>query len=173
VSNEAEVSAVSRRTLLGRLIAGLAALSGMLVSVPLLSALVAPAFKRREHPWIEVGPLDAVPIGEPRQLDCISKEKDGWIEKSVRRSVWVVRTDAETFTVFNPKCTHLSCAYRWEADKQRFFCPCHGGIYDITGKVTGGPPPRPLDTLPAKVEGGTLYIRHFQYKLGIPEKIPV
>lgn len=173
MNNEGEMSAVSRRTLLGRLITGLAALGGMLVGVPLLGTLVAPALKRRETPWIEVGPLDAIPLGEPRQLDCISKEKDGWIEKSVRRSVWVVRSDAETLTVFNPKCTHLSCAYRWEADKQRFFCPCHGGIYDVTGKVTGGPPPRRLDTLPLKVEGGTLYIRHFQYKLGIPEKIPV
>ena len=173
MNTEAEIGAVSRRTLLGRLIAGMAALSGVLVGVPLLGTLVAPALKRRERPWIEVGPLDAIPIGEPRQLDCISKEKDGWIEKSVRRSVWVVRTDAQTFTVFNPRCTHLSCAYRWETDKQRFFCPCHGGIYDITGKVTGGPPPRPLDTLPTKVEGGILYVRHAEYKLGIPEKIPV
>lgn len=168
-----EPNVISRRTLLGRMTAVLAALSAMLVGVPLVGALFAPAFKRRDTPWIEVGPLDALPIGEPRQLDCISKEKDGWIERSVRRSVWVVRSDAETLTVFNPKCTHLSCAYRWEQDTQRFFCPCHGGIYDITGKVTGGPPPRPLDTLPLKVEGGTLYIRHFQYKLGIAEKIPV
>ncbi|MBI3245492.1 MAG: ubiquinol-cytochrome c reductase iron-sulfur subunit [Deltaproteobacteria bacterium] len=172
MNETAEVSMVNRRTLLGRLIAGLAALGGLLLGVPLIGALIAPAFTRRETPWIEVGPLDAFPIGDPRQLDCISKERDGWIEQSVRRSVWVVRSDAETLTVFNPKCTHLSCAYRWEADKQRFFCPCHGGIFDITGKVTGGPPPRPLDTLPVKVEGGTLYIRHFQYKLGISEKIP-
>lgn len=173
MNNRAEGNGVNRRTLLGRLIAGLAALGGMLLGVPLLGTLVAPVFLRRERPWIEIGPLDAIPIGEPRQLDCVSKEQDGWLEKSVRRSVWVVRTDAEHVTVFNPKCTHLSCAYRWEADQQRFFCPCHGGIYDITGKVLGGPPPRPLDSLPAKVEGGALYIRHFEYKLGIPEKIPV
>ena len=173
MNTEGETSTLTRRTLLGRLIAGLAALGGLLVGVPLLGALVAPALKRRDTPWTEVGPVETIPIGEPRQLDCISKEKDGWIEQSVRRSVWVVRTDAETVTVYHPKCTHLRCAYRWEANAQRFFCPCHGGIFDITGKVTGGPPPRPLDTLPVKVEGGTLYVRHVEYKLGTPEKIPV
>ena len=34
MNTEAEVSAVSRRTLLGRLIVGMAALSGVLVGVP-------------------------------------------------------------------------------------------------------------------------------------------
>ncbi len=35
-----------------------------------------------------------------------------------------------------------------------FRCPCHGGVYDVTGKVVEGPPPRPLDVLDARIDTG-------------------
>ena len=44
-------------------------------------------------------------------------------------------------------CPHLGCGYRWDDADHHFKCPCHGSVYDIAGKVVGGPPPRPLDAL--------------------------
>jgi hypothetical protein len=41
---------------------------------------------------------------------------------------------------------------------QRFICPCHGGVYDFQGKVTGGPPVRPLDRFYTKVQGGRVLV---------------
>ncbi len=40
-----------------------------------------------------------------------------------------------------------------------------------TGKVIGGPAPRPLDTLPYKIENGELYVQWKLYKAGIPQKL--
>ena len=35
--------------------------------------------------------------------------------------------------------------------RERFVCPCHGGVYDFEGKVVGGPPVRPLDRFETRV----------------------
>ena len=35
-----------------------------------------------------------------------------------------------------------------------------------------GPAPRPLDTLPEKVENGELWVEWERFKLGIHEKVP-
>src|SRR5690242_9404595 len=45
-------------------------------------------------------------------------------------------------------CTHLGCLVDYQKDKSRFLCPCHGGTYDLTGNVTSGPPPKPLQQFP-------------------------
>ena len=49
-------------------------------------------------------------------------------------------------------CTHLGCKAYWEPDHNRFFCPCHNGVFDVTGKVVSGPPPRPLDRYEVEVD---------------------
>jgi menaquinol-cytochrome c reductase iron-sulfur subunit len=42
-----------------------------------------------------------------------------------------------------------------------------------TGKVLGGPPPRPLDTLPVKVENGEVHVMFETFRTGIEEKVMV
>jgi len=45
-------------------------------------------------------------------------------------------------------CTHLSCAVLWKASRGELVCPCHDGRFDdSTGRVLGGPPPRPLPVI--------------------------
>lgn len=58
----------------------------------------------------------------------------------------------------SPTCTHLGCQVRWNPFKNEFDCPCHGSAFDITGKVIGGPAPRPLTRLPYKIVNGDFYI---------------
>jgi len=53
-------------------------------------------------------------------------------------------------------CTHLGCIVHWDKTTQHFACPCHGGVYDRTGNVISGPPPRPLDHYEVKVENGVV-----------------
>src|SRR3712207_7978798 len=40
----------------------------------------------------------------------------------------------------------------------RSICPCHGGVYDFSGKVSGGPPVRPLDRFETKVVNGRVLV---------------
>jgi len=53
-------------------------------------------------------------------------------------------------------CTHLGCIPAWKKDKWQ--CACHGGIFNYNGVNVFGPPPRPLDFLPFKVEGDNLIL---------------
>ncbi|WP_410959982.1 ubiquinol-cytochrome c reductase iron-sulfur subunit, partial [Salmonella sp. SAL4434] len=57
----------------------------------------------------------------------------------------LVRVDEETYVAFSQECTHLSCAVVPQPEKNRFFCPCHEGAFDlVTGRPIAGPPRRPL-----------------------------
>lgn len=153
-------AATSRRSFLEWMIGGFGALCGLMVGLPVIGALLAPAWRRRrEGPWIDFGSIEALPLGAPRQLTATFQERDGWYVRSVQQAVWVIRSDEQHYTVFHPRCTHLGCAYRWETEKHEFVCPCHGGRYDINGRVIGGPPPRSLDALATKVEGGKLFVQ--------------
>jgi Rieske Fe-S protein len=60
--------------------------------------------------------------------------------------------------VFSPVCTHLGCYVNWDNNRKEFLCPCHGGRYNIYGQVIAGPPPKPLNRLPFKIESGKIYL---------------
>ncbi len=68
---------------------------------------------------------------------------------------------AGDFIALSSTCPHLGCQVRWEAQNDRFFCPCHNGVFDPSGKATAGPPGEAGQSLPRyelKVEGGNLHI---------------
>ena len=70
-----------------------------------------------------------------------------------------IRRDADgSLTAFSAICTHLGCLVNFNNVKREFICPCHGGRYDMDGKVIAGPPPAPLAKLPVKVEGGNVMV---------------
>jgi Rieske Fe-S protein len=69
--------------------------------------------------------------------------------------------DASDFIALSSTCPHLGCQVRWEGQNNRFFCPCHNGVFDPSGKAIDGPPAEAGQALPQyalKVEGGTLHI---------------
>ena len=46
-------------------------------------------------------------------------------------------------------CTHLGCvplSYKGEYDG--YFCPCHGSVYDTSGRIRKGPAPLNLEVPP-------------------------
>lgn len=68
---------------------------------------------------------------------------------------------AESFLALSSVCPHLGCRVHWESHNDRFFCPCHNGVFDPSGKATGGPPAtagQDLPRYPLKVVDGSLYI---------------
>lgn len=59
------------------------------------------------------------------------------------KGIFVVRK-GNLFRVVSAVCTHMGCRPRWISESTRWECPCHGSVYDESGKVIGGPAPRPL-----------------------------
>ena len=64
----------------------------------------------------------------------------------------VLRVDDSQVVAFSQKCTHLGCVVYYEADENRWHCPCHDGNFDtLTGDVLSGPPTRPLGRIDVEV----------------------
>ncbi|HEU5015368.1 MAG TPA: Rieske 2Fe-2S domain-containing protein [Roseiflexaceae bacterium] len=62
------------------------------------------------------------------------------------------------FVAYSQKCTHLSCAVYYQADRQRVYCPCHDGVFDPqTGEPTAGPPQRRLPQILLRQEGDQIF----------------
>jgi glycine/D-amino acid oxidase-like deaminating enzyme/nitrite reductase/ring-hydroxylating ferredoxin subunit len=47
----------------------------------------------------------------------------------------------------NPICTHAGCVVNFNPVEQSWDCPCHGGRFDLDGRVISGPPQKDLEVL--------------------------
>jgi menaquinol-cytochrome c reductase iron-sulfur subunit len=144
---------------------------GLSLAVPLVGYVISPAFKRRAQSWVDVAALDELFAGKPKQVDYVATVQDGYLETQTQKAVWAVKQADGQVTVFSPMCTHLGCGYHWNEGEQKFKCPCHGSVYDVSGRVVAGPAPRPLDTLPAKTENGRLLVMYKEFKSGVAGKV--
>ncbi len=70
--------------------------------------------------------------------------------------VAVTRSPAGTFDVLSLTCTHLGC--RVTATEDGFACPCHGSLFDRSGRVVRGPASEALHRLPYAQKDGLLRI---------------
>ncbi len=69
----------------------------------------------------------------------------------------MVRKGDGQLAAYSQKCTHLSCAVYYAADRNRLECPCHEGYFSVeTGRVLQGPPPRPLPRVHVVERGGEI-----------------
>jgi Rieske Fe-S protein len=69
----------------------------------------------------------------------------------------LVRKPDGQLAAFSQKCTHLSCAVYYAAERNRLECPCHEGYFSVDdGRVLQGPPPRPLPMIRIEERGGDI-----------------
>lgn len=70
----------------------------------------------------------------------------------------LVRRADGSLAAFSQKCTHLSCAVYYSADRDRLECPCHEGYFSAAnGRVIQGPPPRPLPQVRLEQRGDEVF----------------
>lgn len=160
-----------RRPFLAWLTGSIAALIATAIGIPLVGYTILPALRRRTPDWADAGQIDALEPGVPRELELMLSIKDGWQKTTTKRSLWAVKDERGAITVYSPICTHLGCGYRWESDRQQFHCPCHHSFFSKDGSVVAGPAPRALDTLPAKIQDGRLFVMYKEFKSGTSARI--
>ncbi|SDD57256.1 ubiquinol-cytochrome c reductase iron-sulfur subunit [Sporomusa acidovorans] len=129
------------------------------LGIPLAGFAISPITKKGEETWISIADVDQLKDGEPLQVAYSYTRKDGWRTVEANKTAFILRKADGTPIVLSNICTHLGCAVAWDAPAKQFVCPCHGGAFDAEGKVTGGPPPKPLPQLVAKVEQNKIYVR--------------
>ncbi len=128
------------------------------LSLPAAIYLLFPPKARKEGQWVEAGDVAHLAPRTPEEVVFRRNRVDGWKVTSEKATAWVVRLSEKEVVAFAPQCTHLGCAYRWDARNGSFLCPCHTSTFSVEGKVLSGPAPRPLDRYRAKVEGGKLLL---------------
>jgi Rieske Fe-S protein len=75
-----------------------------------------------------------------------------------------IRVLERDLNVLSNHCAHLGCPVRWVPEDRDILCPCHGGIYDINGDHTGGPPAHGLWHFVSRIdEDGTILVKHEFY----------
>lgn len=159
-----------RRGFLKWMVGALAAAGGLVLSLPFLTSLIGTGTAGRKAVWSRVSAVDRLPLGRPVEVRFETSSEEAFLHGSALNSVWVVLRSANDATVFSPICTHLGCHFGWNQEHGRFECPCHASVFALDGTVVYGPAPRPLDTLPAKIEKGVLYVRWERFRVGTPEK---
>lgn len=153
---------VNRRDFVWIVTAFLGSVIGAVIGLPAIGYLIAPAAQaKKSEAWIPLGPLKNYPEGVPTLFSFVRSKVNGWEKTASSYGVYVIRGPGDQVKAFSNICTHLSCRVTWKDADKEFHCPCHNGIFSMDGKVVSGPPPRPMDTYPVKVENGNLSI-HFQ-----------
>jgi len=139
---------------------------------PLVSFLIPSSNEGTGEKFVKVPNFPKLAVGKPTKMTTVDDvDVQAFITTKVVYDVFVIKHAPDKATVYSTLCPHLNCRYNFDSAKDQFACPCHGSIFNEDGKCTGGPAPRPLDTLPYKIEGGELYVQWKLFKAGIAEKV--
>ena len=161
----------TRRALFPWMIGLAASVIGLGLAAPLVSYVVSPALKRRKTQWAEVGPTDKLRAGAPEELEFASSIKDGWRTDTAKKAIWAIQQSAGQIVGSLSDLSSFRVRIRWNSGDHKFHCPCHGSVYDVSGKVLAGPAPRPLDVLHSKVEDGKLWVLYKEFKSGLDHPV--
>jgi menaquinol-cytochrome c reductase iron-sulfur subunit len=171
-NDELKVEPPGRRSFVGALFAMSAAAVGTLLAIPLVRFSTYPLRKgATETDWSDVGPVqELASLAEPIAKTITMKRRDAWQTTSSQTAVYVLPSKDGQFRILSPICPHLGCSVRWVGDQGKFICPCHSGSFTADGERIAGPPPRSMDTLESKVEGGMLKVRYQYFRQLVPSK---
>lgn len=139
----------------------LSGIAGAAIGLPAIGFALGPVFHEVGVHFQDVGPpSDFNPDSYvPRVITITSGIGEaGKTTVYVRKGNQQLGENPNEFVAISTRCAHAGCPVRWVNDAARFVCPCHGGVYDIQGKVTGGPPVRPLDRFDTQVRNGQVQI---------------
>jgi len=150
---------ISRRDFLKITTWSVGGLIGLTYGLPAIAYIVGPALKKdQSQKWISLGSTSKIEIGVPTLFKVSVEQQTGWITNEQELTIYVLTEDGRDYIAMSNVCTHLGCRVRWISDQDKFFCPCHNGVFDKQGTVVSGPPPKPLDRYEVKVEDGQLFI---------------
>jgi len=74
------------------------------------------------------------------------------------KGIYIICTAPSTYIAVSSICTHQGCTVNFFSSNNQFSCPCHGGRFDISGKVLQGPPTSPLAKYSVALNGTILTV---------------
>lgn len=176
---EQEERAITRRTLLVRMLGAAIAGLGAALAIPVFSLGPAPGRSLFVTPWkrgVQIVSLDSQPIkaadipiggvrtvfpaGDPGsatgQAILIHVEPE-LLDLPADRADWA----PEGFICYSKVCTHAGCSVGlYRASEHRLICPCHQSTFDVLAAAhpTSGPAVRPLPQLPIRLQADGTFV---------------
>jgi menaquinol-cytochrome c reductase iron-sulfur subunit len=150
---------MNRRRFLLTSLWGMSGVVTVLVSIPVIGALLEPLFRETPIAWRRVGRMSDFAPGSTTLVRFKDASVLPWSGVTSQTASWLRHTSGEEFIAYSVNCSHLGCPVRWIEDAKIFLCPCHGGVYNEDGSYAAGPPPHGLGHYPVRVREGWVEIQ--------------
>ncbi len=159
-----EGETVTRRRFMTGTVHGAGAIAAAAFTLPAVGVALGPVVEKTEPLWQAIGPPADFPLTTyvPKIINVTTGVgevgKTTVYVRTFNPEIDKVRDEYNAFIAISTRCMHLGCPVRYVPASEQFLCPCHGGSYDTEGKVTGGPPVRPLDRFYTRMREGLVEI---------------
>jgi menaquinol-cytochrome c reductase iron-sulfur subunit len=128
--------------------------------------------------FLRLATLEALPEdGTPRKVPVIAERSDAWSRYPAQPigAVFLRRT-GEKVAAMQVICPHAGCSIDFQRSPEggRFFCPCHGAAFDLSGKRTQADSPSPRDMDPLEVEirnRNEVWVKFQSFQMGRAERV--
>jgi menaquinol-cytochrome c reductase iron-sulfur subunit len=152
------------------------AVIGAIVALPGASYVIDPLLRSagKKDRWLRVAKLEALDEEHPVAVPIVGEQRDAWtLEPNVRLGMVWLRRKGERVTALTAECPHLGCKVGYDKDHKRFGCPCHESAFSQDGERIGGPAPRSMDPLDARVVDGQVEVRFVRFRAQVKERVEV
>jgi len=134
--------------------------------------------KRQAGQFMRLAALDALPAdGAPLKTTVTMDRVDAWnrLLNQPVGAVFLQRVGPKEVRAIHVVCPHAGCFVTYEAKENIFFCPCHTGRFELSGKRkdTTSPSPRDLDSLQVEIRGSEVWVKFESFQTNTPKKTPL
>lgn len=128
---------------------------------------------------VHVTNLELLPDdGVPRKFPVVADRRDAFslYPHVPVGAVYLRRAKDQTVTALNVACPHAGCFVDYIPKNNRYFCPCHGSSFELTGAINdpASPSPRGMDALEVEVRNNSeVWVKFQNFEAGHKGKTPV
>ncbi len=119
-----------------------------------LASFLYPVLRYIRPPEVAQAAVSEAEVGAVNQFPVNS----GKVVRFGSKPVLLIRLASDDWRAFSATCTHLACIVQYQPERQRIWCACHNGVYDLNGRVISGPPPRPLEPFDVHLRDGEVIV---------------
>jgi len=95
---------------------------------------------------------------KPRERKVVFHPDEQLFGPHFKEGVFLEKRD-ESFYALSSRCTHLGCTLGYDVLSAQFRCPCHGSVFDRSGRRISGPAEKDLPEFPLnKLENGDIVV---------------
>jgi len=143
------------RIVIGAITGAISAIVGVVVG----GAVLSPSLAKASSTWVPAGRLRDLQESVPTPVTVRVTRQDGYYEAVDQQVVFLIKSASGEVEALSSTCTHLGCRVSYDAATKTIRCPCHGGVFSPQGTVLGGPPPRPLPRIAARVDNSRVFVQ--------------